>query len=129
MLVIILIVVIVILVFILLKKNSNKISNMLLNKNGLINDNEIKEKETKEVKQPQITNIETPEFNPFIYDRIYNPLYYPYAYPAYPYYNYTYDIRPFPRQYPGRIHDYHGHNDRNYNTGHKEIKHDGGKRK
>jgi hypothetical protein len=106
---------------------------MLLNNNLVNNENEIKEKEKSNV-TTQVTNIDVPEFNPFIYDRIYNPLYYPYAYPAYPYNNYTYDIRPFPRQYPGRIYDYNGHN-RKHNIENKIShtssinKHDGRKRK
>ena len=99
--------------------------------NTVNDDNIVKEKEKSNV-NTNVTKIDMPQndFNPFIYDRLYNP-YYTYSYPyyTYPYYNYTYDIRPFPRQYPGRIHTY---NHKNYNfvnkPEHSKIKHDGRKK-
>ena len=116
MLVIILVIIVAVIVFLLINKNNknNTNSNMFLD-NTVNEDNIVKEKE-KSNTDINVKNIDMAQndFNPFIYDRLYNP----YSYPNYPYYNYTYDIRPFPRQYPGRIYDYHEHN-RNFNIQHK----------
>ena len=129
MLVIILVIIVAVIVFLLINKNNknNTNSNMFLD-NTVNEDNIVKEKE-KSNTDINVKNIDMAQndFNPFIYDRLYNP----YSYPNYPYYNYTYDIRPFPRQYPGRIYDYHEHN-RNYNTHNThnmQKSHDNGKRK
>jgi hypothetical protein len=123
MLVIILVIIVIILVFILINKNNNN-NNTGLNIFTQNNDDIVKEKEKSTV-DINVRNIDIPQndFNPFIYDRLYNPFYtynYPYYnyHTSYPYNNYTYDIRPFPRQYPGRIHNYKSFN-RNYN----KIKH------
>jgi hypothetical protein len=118
MIVIILITIIIILVFVLVNKNKN--NNNTSGFNIFSQNNEdvsaVKEKEKGNI-DIKVKNIDFPQndFNPFIYDRLYNP-FYTYTYPnynyntSYPYYNYTYDIRPFPRQYPGRIHNYKSYN-------------------
>ena len=119
MIVIILVTIIIILVFVLVNKNKNN-NNNTTGFNIFSQNNEdvstVKEKEKGNIDM-KVTNSDFPQndFNPFIYDRLYNP-FYTYTYPyynyntSYPYYNYTYDIRPFPRQYPGRIHDYKSYN-------------------
>ncbi len=121
---VILVIIVIIILFVLINKNGK--NNTDLNIFTQNNDDIVKEKEKGNI-DINIKNIDIPQnnFNPFIYDRLYNPYYtytyYNYPYYNYPYYNYTYDIRPFPRQYPGRIHDYKSF-DKNYNFDHK-VKH------
>jgi len=93
----IVIIIILLLLFVFIfYKNSNIISNNNTNnKNDTVNkDNNVKEKEQSEIDE---IYVDRPmEFNPYIYDRMYNPYYFLGSPYTYPYVSYAYDPRPVP---------------------------------
>ncbi len=96
-------------------------TNNTNNKNDTVNkDNNVKEKEQSEIDG---IYVDRPmEFNPYVYDRMYNPYYFLGSPYTYPYVSYAYDPRPVPNYYRTRRPVFHTEN-RSNNNYHKIDRH------